>query len=681
MLISHVAEAVFEFIRAKTLSEKKEIAQARREELFTHLADQIFDELLRNYRDNPAPLMMLQEHRALLDRCRKEELVIVFATTSGPTSRPEISLEFLEQVKGIHSECELPNLLAEHPNLFTILYPMTPEGSSVSGLVSGDQTFFPGPIIALPPKDFHLHHLMFEAISLPKRYFTTRIEGGPEAAGQCPLLLMGKEYRCIFGIKTEVDSMFGLSAEIPPEALAKMLERNPQVLAVGQGLEIRDSFVTLNIDRQNYTSTEAAITFRAIKPGACTLRLLLMLDGNVVREIEYYFSAVLSLGTIPEGPLDEKGCEWPTPEECHRLRKQKLHIGVSAVTSEMLMLNFIWSNQNMVTLPLKGTVRTDLEQKKTAFLSRFAHSMGHIRSEDLTRSARDEFLQGLNDLGNEIFRTLFIIPAKPDLLQTGQEMRELLGTSDPASIQISPGQEHLPWMFLSDGKGPLGLRHEVEYILPGTSGLTCPLDLTLKPLSVVCALAPAFEPIRLGDGQSVIEIQKTTLARLAKDRFDVRLVQDEQQFLAELGNPADVIYAYCHGAGGSGGPRLWMTQQAAAIYGDTIDMNPAIKWTHHPLVILAACTGGAIDPFRATGLANSFMAMGARGYIAVDGEVPTTFASLFMSDFFEEFFIKGGVPVGEVLFNLRRKFLEKNNNPWGILFTQFCRSEITVANN
>lgn len=679
MPISQVAEAVFEFIRAKTLSDKKEIAEARLEKLLTHLADQIFEELLRYYQDNPAPLMMLQEHRALLDLSHEEGLDIAFATTPGPTSRPEISVEFLEKVKGIRSGDELHNLIEEHPNLFTILHPMAAEGGTISALVSGDQNIFPGPIIALPPKVLFDRYSSLQ-ISLPKRYFTTRVEGGPEASGQNPLLLIGREYRCIFGIKAEVDSRFGLMVEIPPEALAKMLERNPQVLAVGEGLEIRDSFVTLNIDRQNYTSPEAAVAFWSTKPGVCTLRLLLMLDGNVVRSIQYDFRAILSLGTVPEAQSSEKVCEWPTIEEHDRLRKQKLHISVSAGIGDTLKLQFIWGAQNTVTIPLKATTRSDLEQRRMILLSRFARSMGHVKSVNLTPRAREEFLKDLMLFGEEVFRTLFILPADRALLETGQEMRELLSL-ESAPIQISPGTEHLPWMFLSDGKGVLGLRHALEYILPGTLGVGCPLDITRKPITIISALSPAFASINLEDGRGVLEIQKNVLGRLPPDRFDVRLVEDEQLWLAALRNPADVIYAFCHGATGSGGPRLWMTKQAAAIPGSIIDTSKEIDWSHHPLVILAACSSGAIDPFRAIGLANSFMARGVKGYIAVDGEVPTAFASLFMNDFFEEFFMKGEVPVGEVLFRLRRKFLEEKNNPWGILFTQFCRSEIVVSNN
>ena len=147
-------------------------------------------------------------------------------------------------------------------------------------------------------------------------------------------------------------------------------------------------------------------------------------------------------------------------------------------------------------------------------------------------------------------------------------------------------------------------------------GLNLDLDLTRQPLHLVCGLAPVFESQKLEDGRSVPEPQIEALGRLSRNRFEVSLAGDEAQWLQELRVPGDVIYAYCHGSSGNGNPCLWMTQRGKAISGSTIDSSADTNWSRNPLVILAACTSGAIDPFRAMGLANSFMARGARGYIA-----------------------------------------------------------------
>jgi CHAT domain-containing protein len=512
----------------------------------------------------------------------------------------------------------------------------------------------------------------------PQRYFTSSIEGGPEASGPNPQLVLGKKYNCVFGVKAEADRG-GKGAVIPPEVLAEMCDREVQVLAGGEGLEIRNSCVSLKI-HQDYTSAEAAVNFNAVKPGPCNLQLLLLLDRNVVRTLRYDFQAVERPGTILDAPPAEQQCIWLTPEEFQRLTKKELQINVSGGLEE-LKLQFLWSGECIELLPLRVAQRRELERKQQKFLSDFSNKMAYTSTVKLEENAAREFLEKLKELGEEIFRTLFILPGIRSLRDTGEQMRQLLRQEYPAQIQISPGDEHLPWMFLSDGESALGLRHSVEILLRGTLGLKqTVLDLTRKPLRLVCGLAPVFESQKV-DGRTVLELQREALAKLRGDRFIVSFAEDETQWLEQLRLPADVIYAYCHGSSGNGNPCLWMTQQAKAISGSTIDSSPNIDWSRNPLVILAACTSGAIDPFRATGLANSFMARDARGYIAAEGQVPTTFASLFMRDFFEEFFEKGGKPVGEVLVDLRKRFLEEMNNPWGILFTQFCRNEIAVRND
>ena len=538
------------------------------------------------------------------------------------------------------------------------------------------------PVPPPPPVEMEKDEAVYEMVKKPpappRRYFATRLEGGPETAEPAPRLLVGKEYRCVFGLRAEPDPTGGQAAEIPADALARMLARQPQVLVVGEGLEIRDGFKPLRVNPTDYTSGEEAAFFRASRPGPCLLRLLLMLDGNTIQALEFLFEAVLSLGVIPEGEPIITVCVFPGLEEQQRLRKQKLHISVGR-NGETLLLNFIWGTKNTVILPLTTQNRTDLENKKKGFLDKFANSMGHKKSVSLTKKDCTEFLAELQALGEDIFRAFFVLPGGRDLADTGQEMRELLIETQPAAIQIDPGQEHLPWMFLSDGSGALGLRHEIEYIPSGRFGLS-PLDLTQKPLNLVCGLASVFQSIQLEDGRNVLEVQREALARLPTDRFRVKLAEDERGWLEALSHPTDLIYAYCHGATGQGNPCLWMTQPALAIRGSDIDnKDSGIDWSRHPLVILAACTSGAVDPFRAVGLVNSFMTKGARGLLGLEGEVPSVFAALFMKEFFEEFFLKGGEQLGDVLFDLRQRFLRDRNNPWGILLQQFCRSEMTVS--
>jgi len=512
---------------------------------------------------------------------------------------------------------------------------------------------------------------------LPQRFFATQIIGGPEATGPSPKLLVGKKYECVFSIKANAYSK-GVAVEIPPKDLAAMRGREVLVMCGGEGLELRNSCASLKIGG-DFTSAEASVSFNAIKPGPCNLELHLLLDNNLVSAIKYDFIACTYLALISDAPVTEKVCPLPTAENCNRLSNKALHIWVSGGPDNMLMLKTVWGVVNEELIPLKPEARQQLEEKKQSFLRRYAKNIRYCAISLKTDEA-NKFLSDLKELGEFIFRTLFILPGRPGLRKLGEGMRDLFRQKHPLPIQIVPGTEHLPWMFLSDGEGAIGLRHGVEYLLSGSSGFT-DLDLMRKPQRLVCGLAQVLEDVKIDNDKSVLELQREILAKLRNDGYTVSIANDETQWLQELRTPADVIYAYCHGSSGDGDPYLWMTKRENAIFGSTIDSGSAINWSHNPLVILAACTSGAIDPFLAMGLSNSFMSRGVKGIIATEGWVPTIFASLFMRDFFDEFFLKGGRPVGEVLFDLRKRFQEEMNNPWGILFTQFCRSEITVINH
>jgi hypothetical protein len=52
-------------------------------------------------------------------------------------------------------------------------------------------------------------------VRVPKRYFASRIEGGLEASGKHPKLLLGKRYDCVFGINSEAYTS-GFNLEISP---------------------------------------------------------------------------------------------------------------------------------------------------------------------------------------------------------------------------------------------------------------------------------------------------------------------------------------------------------------------------------------------------------------------------------------------------------------------------------
>jgi sulfate adenylyltransferase len=514
-------------------------------------------------------------------------------------------------------------------------------------------------------------------VRVPKRYFASRIEGGPEVSGKHPKLLLGKRYNCVFGINSEAYTN-GFSLEISPEVLVKMRDRDLQVMVVGHNVEIRNSCIPLQI-HQNFTSAEAAVNFNAIEPGPCNLQLRLLLDCNFVSNIKYDFVAVQHIGSIANAPPAEQKIDLGPVEYFDLFRKNEMNILVNRLGSK-LELNVAWLNSKNEKLTFLDQTRIDVNTAIREFLSSYNNKKDYIVPVKLVEKNKKEFMAELKRVGDIIFNRLFIQGGTPKL---GKEIRNILRSNCPVPIQIQTSDEYLPWMFISDGVGALGLRHSVEHVLVSDGLRDAPLEFTKKPIRMVCGMAPVLKSEKLEDGRSVIEIQEEAKMMLTGDRFDVSFVYDEEQWLQELSSPADVIYAYCHGGMGIGSipdPYIWMTSKGKKITGTTIANSETIDWSNSPLVILAACTSGAIDPFRAVAMSKNFLAKGIRGYIATEGKVPTTFASLFMKKLIEEFFVEGGKQLGDVLFGLRNLFLSEMNNPWGILLTQFCPSELTVRN-
>jgi hypothetical protein len=113
----HVLKALLAFVNARNLDESRRVVEDRREELLSEAADQIFQELLEQYRDNPLATQILREHQTLLSRCRREGIEAAFAGPSRVSSLADISPALLEKLKLVRSPQELKKLVQEHPEL------------------------------------------------------------------------------------------------------------------------------------------------------------------------------------------------------------------------------------------------------------------------------------------------------------------------------------------------------------------------------------------------------------------------------------------------------------------------------------------------------------------------------------------------------------------------------------
>lgn len=108
-------EAVMAFINASTWKERRRIVETRHKELLSDAIDPAFMALLMKYRGNTDKIRDLQDHYALLIRCRREGIDSAFASPERPADMPDTFFdqmvkqmdsneEKMREVQAIHSK-------------------------------------------------------------------------------------------------------------------------------------------------------------------------------------------------------------------------------------------------------------------------------------------------------------------------------------------------------------------------------------------------------------------------------------------------------------------------------------------------------------------------------------------------------------------------------------------------
>ncbi len=94
-----IVEAVLAFVDAESWTESKQIVKTRRDKLLTDAADRVFATLLEQAEDDARVTRVLQEHRALLARCRREGIEAAFADHLRPSAMPGNLQQVIEAVQ------------------------------------------------------------------------------------------------------------------------------------------------------------------------------------------------------------------------------------------------------------------------------------------------------------------------------------------------------------------------------------------------------------------------------------------------------------------------------------------------------------------------------------------------------------------------------------------------------
>jgi hypothetical protein len=98
---------------------------------------------------------------------------------------------------------------------------------------------------------------------------------------------------------------------------------------------------------------------------------------------------------------------------------------------------------------------------------------------------------------------------------------------------------------------------------------------------------------------------------------------------------------------------------------------------------LNACQGAQLNSVFYQGFANTFLSRDASAVIGPQTEIPAVFAGEFARRFLDAFFAGGRDrdgnlvrQVGSILWDLRREFLDRYNNPLGLLYSLYRGADV-----
>ncbi|HEU4325699.1 MAG TPA: hypothetical protein VFS21_21345, partial [Roseiflexaceae bacterium] len=281
----------------------------------------------------------------------------------------------------------------------------------------------------------------------------------------------------------------------------------------------------------------------------------------------------------------------------------------------------------------------------------------------------------LADAGQLVWRQLFDRADNPELQALGQRLRSL---PDGTSVQfvLKSSEFVLPWAVLYDGPGPVtpenlnwrafwGYRYQIDTLLQGS-----------YPSPTIERTAPElYALLNNGDLLSHSETQASHITQnLPQIRAQVLWGDDACAFLSRGPVSGDMVYCFCHGDDKSIRPQSdQLPSEAVLRFGARAKIRLAdinVESCSQPLVFLNACETAALQPFHRDGFAPFFLQRwGARGFVGNEIKVPQTLGHDFALHFWELFV--SGVPVGKILWQLRRYYVETHCNALAFTYSLY----------
>jgi hypothetical protein len=360
-----------------------------------------------------------------------------------------------------------------------------------------------------------------------------------------------------------------------------------------------------------------------------------------------------------------------------------------------------------------ATLRLRQELRKIVFYQEGQGEQARFPFADLNTltveaaTARQAILP-LADAAKRVWNLIFNPPRAPEGLK---KLADDLRATPPGStfrVVLESQDFIVPWALLYDKPGPVsaetlewngfwGYRYIVDALPPGRYP---PPAIDDAPLQIQLLFNDDWRLQRFTEVQERFVRDELTAIQASVARGDAAV---RAALMRE--SDAALIYFYCHGdrksgaetveapyraaarrARGDDQPSLAQLADDSALYfspamllrlADLRDL-PVAALPHRPLVFLNACEGASQEAFYYDGFMPFFIEQrGARGFIGAEVKAPQLLGHDFAIAFLRAF--AEGRPIGEILWRLRRYYLDTHHTILAFNYSLYCLSDVHLA--
>lgn len=440
------------------------------------------------------------------------------------------------------------------------------------------------------------------------------------------------------------------------------------------------------------------------REGQCRLDAYIFMGDNQLQQWTFTFQA----GPFQAGKkvvqVEGKGFAMGSAGKLNQQRRANaVNIMINAVNQgySSLLINGVRTGARLSLTPTavdQLLARTRTALRTIVYTDQFgAAPYSNLRSIDVPPALHQATLNTLAEVGSLLYNELFYSSDDANAASMGDLLREL-SQKQSLRIQISAENFVFPWTFLYDRDltgdavldGFWGFRHTIEYV-PSAPATIVNFSPEISVSGKLPMLFVSNNTIDTQMGVPLIGGQKAFFSSLS-DQIDLSTRSTKAELLADLNNadlPAQIVYLYCHaesklpGEGSGTDSSMLLIDDLIEGNGLTVEQmkiraNYRTKLKAAPLVYLNACQGAEMSALLYGGLVPYLIQKGARGVIGTEVDTPAHFAAEFAKRFFQRF-LSGGVPLGQLMLELRREFAEQHNNVMGLVYSLYSNGEVCVV--